>query len=72
MRNPDKTVPIPEKLTEWVPRPPPEFVRDVMAKTGRGVPEEVGEEQAGCGGTDRKAQEEAPEAEREETPSKEG
>ena len=26
----DKTVPIPEKLNEWVPRPPPEFVRDVM------------------------------------------
>lgn len=28
----DKTVPIPEKLNEWAPRPPPEFVRDVMGK----------------------------------------
>ncbi|KAK2537550.1 Prkrip1, partial [Columba guinea] len=26
----EKTVPIPEKLNEWAPRPPPEFVRDVM------------------------------------------
>ncbi|XP_020660682.3 PRKR-interacting protein 1 [Pogona vitticeps] len=33
MRNPDKTVPIPEKLNEWVPRPPPEFVRDVMGSS---------------------------------------
>ncbi|XP_054502771.1 PRKR-interacting protein 1 isoform X2 [Agelaius tricolor] len=32
MRNPEKTVPIPEKLNEWAPRPPPEFVRDVMGK----------------------------------------
>lgn len=28
----EKTVPIPEKLNEWAPRPPPEFVRDVMGK----------------------------------------
>ncbi|XP_066492164.1 PRKR-interacting protein 1 [Tiliqua scincoides] len=33
MRNPDKTVPIPEKLNEWAPRPPPEFVRDVMGSS---------------------------------------
>ncbi|XP_042298788.1 PRKR-interacting protein 1 isoform X2 [Sceloporus undulatus] len=33
MRNPDKTVPIPEKLNEWSPRPPPEFVRDVMGSS---------------------------------------
>lgn len=26
----DKAVPIPEKMSEWAPRPPPEFVRDVM------------------------------------------
>lgn len=25
-------MPIPEKLNEWAPRPPPEFVRDVMGK----------------------------------------
>ncbi|EMP28873.1 PRKR-interacting protein 1 like protein, partial [Chelonia mydas] len=29
----DKTVPIPEKLNEWAPRPPPEFVRDVMGSS---------------------------------------
>ncbi|XP_034608725.1 PRKR-interacting protein 1 [Trachemys scripta elegans] len=33
MKNPDKTVPIPEKLNEWAPRPPPEFVRDVMGSS---------------------------------------
>ncbi|XP_064022384.1 PRKR-interacting protein 1 [Pogoniulus pusillus] len=33
MRNPEKTVPIPEKLNEWAPRPPPEFVRDVMGSS---------------------------------------
>uniref|UniRef100_A0A8D0H3A8 PRKR-interacting protein 1 n=1 Tax=Sphenodon punctatus TaxID=8508 RepID=A0A8D0H3A8_SPHPU len=33
MKNPDKTVPIPEKLSEWAPRPPPEFVRDVMGSS---------------------------------------
>uniref|UniRef100_A0A2I3GBN0 PRKR interacting protein 1 n=1 Tax=Nomascus leucogenys TaxID=61853 RepID=A0A2I3GBN0_NOMLE len=32
MKNPDKAVPIPEKMSEWAPRPPPEFVRDVMQK----------------------------------------
>lgn len=26
----DKAVPIPDKMNEWAPRPPPEFVRDVM------------------------------------------
>ncbi|EDL19316.1 Prkr interacting protein 1 (IL11 inducible), isoform CRA_a [Mus musculus] len=30
MKNPDKAVPIPEKMNEWAPRAPPEFVRDVM------------------------------------------
>uniref|UniRef100_A0A8C9MTB1 PRKR interacting protein 1 n=1 Tax=Serinus canaria TaxID=9135 RepID=A0A8C9MTB1_SERCA len=29
----EKTVPIPEKLNEWAPRPPPEFVRDVMGSS---------------------------------------
>ncbi|XP_068945535.1 PRKR-interacting protein 1 isoform X2 [Petaurus breviceps papuanus] len=33
MKNPDKTVPIPEKINEWAPRPPPEFVRDVMGSS---------------------------------------
>uniref|UniRef100_A0A8C3RYF6 PRKR interacting protein 1 n=1 Tax=Chelydra serpentina TaxID=8475 RepID=A0A8C3RYF6_CHESE len=33
MKNPDKTVPIPEKLNEWAPRAPPEFVRDVMGSS---------------------------------------
>ncbi|KAF6126566.1 PRKR interacting protein 1 [Phyllostomus discolor] len=33
MKNPDKTVPIPEKMSEWAPRPPPEFVRDVMGSS---------------------------------------
>ncbi|XP_025906003.1 PRKR-interacting protein 1 [Nothoprocta perdicaria] len=33
MRNPEKTVLIPEKLNEWAPRPPPEFVRDVMGSS---------------------------------------
>nr|XP_020664357.1 PRKR-interacting protein 1 homolog [Pogona vitticeps] len=33
MRNPDKKVPIPEKLNEWVPCPPPEFVRDLMGSS---------------------------------------
>lgn len=29
----DKAVPIPEKMSEWAPRPPPEFVRDVMGSS---------------------------------------
>uniref|UniRef100_V9L811 PRKR-interacting protein 1-like protein n=1 Tax=Callorhinchus milii TaxID=7868 RepID=V9L811_CALMI len=29
----DKQVPIPEKPKEWAPRPPPEFVRDVMGSS---------------------------------------
>ncbi|XP_066870171.1 PRKR-interacting protein 1 isoform X2 [Kogia breviceps] len=33
MKNPDKAVPIPEKMSEWAPRPPPEFVRDVMGSS---------------------------------------
>ncbi|XP_004448357.2 PRKR-interacting protein 1 [Dasypus novemcinctus] len=33
MKNPDKAVPIPEKMNEWAPRPPPEFVRDVMGSS---------------------------------------
>ncbi|MBW02473.1 PRKR-interacting protein 1, partial [Eschrichtius robustus] len=33
MKNPDKTVLIPEKMSEWAPRPPPEFVRDVMGSS---------------------------------------
>uniref|UniRef100_A0A8C3XT70 PRKR-interacting protein 1 n=1 Tax=Chelydra serpentina TaxID=8475 RepID=A0A8C3XT70_CHESE len=33
MKNPDKTVPIPEKLNEWAPRASPEFVRDVMGSS---------------------------------------
>ncbi|XP_038615384.1 PRKR-interacting protein 1 [Tachyglossus aculeatus] len=33
MKAPDKTVPIPEKINEWAPRPPPEFVRDVMGSS---------------------------------------
>lgn len=37
----EKTVPIPEKLNEWAPRPPPEFVRDVMGK-GTALPITVG------------------------------
>lgn len=33
----DKAVPIPEKMSEWAPRPPPEFVRDVMGNVFWGV-----------------------------------
>ncbi|XP_053313116.1 PRKR-interacting protein 1 [Spea bombifrons] len=33
MRNPDKTVPIPEGPREWTPRSAPEFVRDVMGSS---------------------------------------
>ncbi|CAH7257394.1 PRKR-interacting protein 1 [Phodopus roborovskii] len=33
MKNPDKAVPIPDKMNEWAPRPPPEFVRDVMGSS---------------------------------------
>ena len=33
MKNPDKAVQIPEKMSEWAPRPPPEFVRDVMGSS---------------------------------------
>ncbi|XP_072099810.1 PRKR-interacting protein 1 homolog [Mobula birostris] len=33
MRNPDKQVLIGEKPKEWAPRPPPEFVRDVMGSS---------------------------------------
>ncbi|XP_077336656.1 PRKR-interacting protein 1 isoform X2 [Lithobates pipiens] len=33
MRNPDKPAPIPERLKEWNPRAPPEFVRDVMGSS---------------------------------------
>ncbi|XP_067866142.1 PRKR-interacting protein 1 homolog isoform X2 [Heterodontus francisci] len=33
MRNPDKQVPISEKPKDWAPRPPPEFVRDVMGSS---------------------------------------
>ncbi|XP_067864015.1 PRKR-interacting protein 1 homolog [Heptranchias perlo] len=33
MRNPEKQVPISEKPKEWAPRPPPEFVRDVMGSS---------------------------------------
>ncbi|XP_078404867.1 PRKR-interacting protein 1 homolog isoform X2 [Cetorhinus maximus] len=33
MRNPEKQVPILEKPKDWAPRPPPEFVRDVMGSS---------------------------------------
>ncbi|XP_034435200.1 PRKR-interacting protein 1 homolog [Hippoglossus hippoglossus] len=33
MRNPDKLAPIPDRLKEWNPRAPPEFVRDVMGSS---------------------------------------
>ncbi|XP_068610012.1 PRKR-interacting protein 1 homolog [Brachionichthys hirsutus] len=33
MRNPDKTVSIPDRPKEWNPRAPPEFVRDVMGSS---------------------------------------
>lgn len=33
MRNPDKLAPIPDRLKEWSPRAPPEFVRDVMGSS---------------------------------------
>ncbi|XP_072445389.1 PRKR-interacting protein 1 homolog [Chiloscyllium punctatum] len=33
MKNPEKQVPILEKPKDWAPRPPPEFVRDVMGSS---------------------------------------
>ncbi|KAM4522076.1 PRKR-interacting protein 1 homolog [Odontesthes bonariensis] len=33
MRNPEKVAPIPDRLKEWKPRAPPEFVRDVMGSS---------------------------------------
>ncbi|XP_047408814.1 PRKR-interacting protein 1-like [Sciurus carolinensis] len=33
MKNPDKAVPILGKMSKWAPRPPPEFVQDVMGSS---------------------------------------